>query len=800
MSIVSGAAKQGSTRGFYPRVINGSLRFNDDDSAYLSWTPDSAGNRKTWTLSFWIKRTNLTDKSILDTTTGTSDSANILFQPDDTLRFQSYLSSSQQFRLTTTQVFRDVSAWYHFVFVLDTTNATSSERARIYVNGERVSNFSTENYPTQNLDCQFNIADIHLLGVRGYAATQFLDAYLADVYFIDGQALSASDFGETKNGVWVAKDYEGTFGTNGFHLTFEDDTEVEAFNTVLYRGTGTDNTSITGMGFQPDLLWIKTRNTGTYHNLFDAVRTDVNGMPARLYPNETLAEEPSIYSTETGNVKDFESDGFLLGNGGNTNTSGNSYVAWGWKAGDSNVSNTDGSITSTVRANDTYGFSIVSYTGNATAGATVGHGLSSKPDFIIAKNRNTTSPARDWLILHKAYEGTSAENMRFTTGAVASAGSQDSSGWYRTAPTSSVFYLGNGDAGDYAGDTNITGGNMIAYCWAEKTGYSKFGSYTGNGSSTGPTVTCGFKPAFVLIKNTDRSTNCNWVMFDNTRETDDIADQPIYANLSNAEQSPSSTIKVDFQDNGFQIRGYHESINFSGETMIYAAFADTREAAFWLDQSGNDNDWQPVNLDHNDTVADSPTNNFCTLNPLYGNSNLTYSDGNLVARQTSNDWNWSTGTSTMMTSSGKYYAEFEVVGSYAEWIVGILSDETSSYYIYTSNQHFGRSGNSGNGYVIQASQNNFVFYASANEGSATTINGGNQPQAGDIIGLAVDLDGGSIIITLNGNTITNGTQSISTGGKQWGFGFSLGDNPNVSGSPSIAANFGQQPFKYDPPA
>ena len=329
------------------------------------------------------------------------------------------------------------------------------------------------------------------------------------------------------------------------------------FNTVLWSGNSVDDRSITGVGFAPDLVSIKNRGLSTNFYWYDTTR----GADNQLLSNATNAE-----STITNKLQAFESDGFQLGTSSEVNASSYNYVGWSWKAnGGTTSSNTDGSITSTVQVNTTAGFSIVTFTGNATAGATVGHGLGVKPDMIIAKNRSTT---KDWLILHKAYEGTSAENMRFRTDAVASAGSQDSSGWYRTAPTSSVFYVGNGSAGDYSGDTNTSGSNMVAYCFAEIEGYSKFGSYTGNGSTDGTFIYTGFRPAFVMVKRTDVANN--WDITTGAVSSNQI-NQRLRANLSNAEES---TGYIDFISNGFKMRNTNSSQNASGGTYIYMAFAE----------------------------------------------------------------------------------------------------------------------------------------------------------------------------------------------------------------------------------
>ena len=252
------------------------------------------------------------------------------------------------------------------------------------------------------------------------------------------------------------------------------------FNTVLYTGNGSTN-AITGVGFQPDWAWLKNRSSSYHHRLFDSVR----GTTKNLSSNRTDAE-----STESG-LTSFDSDGFTLGSDGGANNNTDSYASWNWLGANGTASNSDGSISSTVSANQTAGFSIVSYTGNATAGATIGHGLGATPQWVIVKNRIN---AQNWFIYHIGIGATKVIYLDLTN-----APQTLTQGWNDTAPTSSVVSLGT-EAG-----TNQSGSNMIAYCFAEKQGYSKFGSYTGNGNADGTFVYTGFKPAWVMIKNTSRS-------------------------------------------------------------------------------------------------------------------------------------------------------------------------------------------------------------------------------------------------------------------------------------------------------
>jgi len=327
------------------------------------------------------------------------------------------------------------------------------------------------------------------------------------------------------------------------------DKPSDYFNTKLYTGTGSELV-ITGVGFQPDWTWIKGRNVAYDHNLFDAVR----GATKTIKSNKTDAE-----STQAQMLKSFDSDGFTIGTDGAVNENDTrTYVAWNWLANGAGSANTDGSINSTVSANTTSGFSIVSYTGTGS-NATVGHGLGVVPNMIIVKSRSvgdgwriyhdkvSSDPETDYLVLNN-------------TNAVA-----DSNGyWNDTAPTSSVFSLGT------AGEINGSGNSHIAYCFAEKQGYSKFGSYTGNGNADGSFIYTGFKPAWTLIKRTDGADD--WFLLDNKRDIDNPANHWLMADSSSAEQT--SPIFFDFLSNGFKNRGTGGGNNASGGSYIYMAFAE----------------------------------------------------------------------------------------------------------------------------------------------------------------------------------------------------------------------------------
>ena len=324
------------------------------------------------------------------------------------------------------------------------------------------------------------------------------------------------------------------------------DKSSDYFNTKLYTGTGTSPLSITGVGFQPDFLWIKRRNSSGNHRLTDIVR----GVAYQLESSNAEAEKSS-------GIGSFDSDGWTFNSTGvSFNTSGGTYVGWNWLAGGTAVSNTQGSITSSVSANTTAGFSIVGYTGTG-ANASVGHGLGVSPDCIIVKRREDAG--RGWWVYHKSLGATKAIYLHDT------ASSFTNSWLQNTAPTSTVFTLNSN------GDTNGSSKNHIAYCFAEKKGYSKFGSYTGNGNADGTFVYTGFKPAWVMYKITSGSNS--WVIQDTKRSTTNVMDDYLLAEKADVEAS-TSALNIDFLSNGFKFRNGSNASNASGNSYIYMAFAE----------------------------------------------------------------------------------------------------------------------------------------------------------------------------------------------------------------------------------
>ena len=321
------------------------------------------------------------------------------------------------------------------------------------------------------------------------------------------------------------------------------------FNTKLYTGNGSTQ-SITGVGFQPDFTWLKSRSNANVHALFDAVR----GVTKRMSSNDSSAEY-----TEAGALTAFDSDGFSLGNWTSTNGNGHTLASWNWKAGGAGSANTDGTINSTVSVNTIAGFSIVKY--EATANATIGHGLGVKPAMVITKSRDDST---NWASWHQNLTGGN-ENDRYVNLNTTAADDNYTNYWGTGGFTSSVFGVSN------TGFHNNSN-SMIAYCFAEKKGYSKFGSYTGNGNADGTFIYTGFKPAWVMYKVS--STTSDWYIQDNKRLTYNVNNTRLEANNSDAEVTGAAD-SIDMLSNGFKMRNASASFNASGATYIYMAFGQS---------------------------------------------------------------------------------------------------------------------------------------------------------------------------------------------------------------------------------
>ena len=992
--------------------IERSLRFNSADTAYLSRTPASASNRTTWTWSGWIKRSSLGYGNFFAASNGSNIQFYAAFNSNDTIGLVDY-TGTININLNTTQVFRDVGAWAHFVISMDTTQATASNRLKFYVNGSQVTVFSTATYPTQNYNTAINSTVLHSIGREEFADLYYLNGYMTEVNFIDGQALTPSSFGETdaNTGVWKPKAYTGTYGTNGFYLPFKtasqwsgyfdgtadylsvphnsslsptgdftiefwaytgstavqewvtkgygiqiysnssswfvalssannttyfisgsfgtlstntwqhiaisrqgntyrgfvngvattlgtsssapstgtdslfvgamgvgtpyyatgylsnlrivngtavytgtftpptsqltaitntslltcqsstfvdnstnaftitasgdarpqqfspftldvtDDhsgtgnnwqpnnldlrttgagadilvdsptsygTDTGAggevrgnyatlnpldnylntlsdgnlkvvisglyatratisvssgkwyweatnlggtnnalmigisdatvpiasstwqgangwyyygfngnkytsnasaaygaayttndvvgvaldcdagtltfykngvsqgvaytglggktlsanigsggatqnavinfgqrpfaytapsgfkalctqnlppvdvgatsttqagkyFNAVTYTGNGTDGRTVTGVGFNPDLVWVKGRSNAGANVLADAVR----GSDKNLYTNLTDAETNPITGASGGGIGTVTTDGFVLEQGtvnmDLVNTSARTYVAWNWNAGGSNQTISVGqystspnvpSIASTVRANTTSKFSIVTYTGNGTNGATVGHGLGTTPAMVIIKSRSLTgtTPSASWIVWHRSI---SQAIQTDTTIAL-------------TGFTGATVLNSTAQSTTYGFDAQVNGSTQtyVAYCFAPVAGYSAFGSYTGNGDPNGPFVYTGFRPRYILVKRTDSADN--WAVYDTARDSYNQSSKQLRPDATTNELDPagSPAVYYDLLSNGFKNRGSNSQCNANGGTYIYACFAE----------------------------------------------------------------------------------------------------------------------------------------------------------------------------------------------------------------------------------
>ena len=765
MSLIKSVGAGEQSTGFYKLLLDQSLKFNDGDNQFLTRTP-STSNQRTWTWSGWIKRGNLgSSQGIFGT--DTSSTANfflVQWTSGDTIFIQGYTSSSETTRLGTTRLFRDPSAWYHIVIAVDTTQATASNRLKLYINGVQETDFSSGNatYPnSQNLDTVINHSSYPLLlGAYDVSGTpDTLDGYLAEINFIDGTALTAASFGETVQGIWTPKDTSGlTFGTNGFHLTFKDDVVSEGFNTVTYTGTGSTQQSISGIGFSPALVWVKSRNATRSHMLTDSVRGR-----AKSFAVETTGTE---YSSAAGrDLASFDGDGFTVGNPenfGSANQSGDDIVAWCWEGGGTPTADNSagagatptagsvkidgsnlgsalaGSIPATrLSANTTNGFSVVTYTGTGSA-ATVAHGLGATPKWIMIKNRGV---ATFFTVYHTSLGAT--KYLRLTNN---SAQIDNSNVFNDTEPTSSVFTVAT------VNDVNASGNTYVAYCWTDISGYSKFGTWQNNNSTTGTQVTgLGFKPAWLMVKDIDAGET--WYILDNTRQPTNVSPPStkfLIPNANSAEGSNNaSTATIDFQDDGFQIKTTNPAsgeISYGTRNYVYMAFADTREAAFFKDVTTNGNHFTPVNLDYRDSVPDTPTNNFATFNPLLFNANV-YSEGNLKNASAGNDWEIQVATMFPAGISGKWYAEFYVHTCDASGTrvgVGVTDANVNP-----------------ENYLGQASPD--VAYYDINDiytGGSKTADSNLTFAAGDIISVALNLDDGEVTFRKNNSTMTNGTQDL----------------------------------------
>jgi hypothetical protein len=331
---------------------------------------------------------------------------------------------------------------------------------------------------------------------------------------------------------------------------------TDYFSTNLYTGNGSNGYSISGVGHQPDFVWIKSRSAGsTEHHLMDVLQGWGTGSSDT--PNISSNSTSAAYNRNIFSSNNVNADGFELNDYSDTNTNSQTHVAWSWKGGGAGSANTDGSINSTVSANTTSGFSIVKYTGTG-ANATVGHGLGVAPKMILVKK--TSGSADDWLVYHSSIGATKYMKLNNTVAATSA-----SVAWNDTEPTTTVFSLGSSSV------PNASGEDYIAYCFAEKQGYSKIGSYKGNGNASGIFLYTGFRPAWIMVKATDSD---QWRMYDHKRANAyNVINVRLKAHLTDAESQDDN--ECDFLSNGIKWRSNSGGVNTSGQEYTYIVFGQS---------------------------------------------------------------------------------------------------------------------------------------------------------------------------------------------------------------------------------
>jgi hypothetical protein len=437
--------------------------------------------------------------------------------------------------------------------ITSATDTSWSTQSRAYVSGGSKYNGSSSSYGSSwaagdvigfALDLDSNSLTFYKNGVsQGVAFSTGLigKEWKPFVYGSSGSGCSAN-FGQRPFAYTAPSGFKALCDTNLPAPVVAKSSDY--FQTTLWTGNG-GSQSISSLSFSPDFVWIKARSAGsTDHCLFDTIRGATKG----LHSNQTIAEW-----TDTATLTAFNSNGFTLAGHPYTNGNGTTYAGWAFDAGATTTTNTAGSITSSCRTNQSSGFSIATFTAPSSGSATIGHGLGVEPHMIIIKSRDQ---AYNWCVYHKAL----TSNAYFLNLNTTAAQSNASNIWNNTTPTSTVFSLGSGYAG---------AGATVAYLFSPVAGYSSFGSYTGNGSADGPFVYTGFRPRWVMIKRSDAVGS--WGVLDTARNTFNVSDKLLWANLSDAEGT--YTI-LDILSNGFKLRESTNGYNTSTGTYIYAAFAE----------------------------------------------------------------------------------------------------------------------------------------------------------------------------------------------------------------------------------
>jgi len=609
-----------------------SLRFDSSDTDFLTQSNQvTATDSDKWTLSVWVKSASDGGGSTFRTIiSGGDNNAPLYLSTDDTLNFYEYNGSTVQMQFYTSETIKVSDGWKHVVMSVDyaLNSNTFGDKVKVWIDGTPATINVTTNPGTGVWNLQGNYASAmngtthtqagtypyRRIGKKANSYPRAFDGQMAEFHFIDGTAYDASYFGETRGGVWLPKEVtDVTYGNNGFYLDFsQPSSTINAFNAVTYVGDASTSNPVTGVGFSPDFVWAKDRDFASSHALFDTVR----GIKQRLRSDTTDQEV-----TQNG-VMSFDADGFTVGDNNGVNRSNSGFVAWAWKAGgSSNTYNIDdvgyatasaagldgGSITPTgASVNTEAGFSIIKYTGNGST-ASISHGLNSTPECIIVKNLDAASTS--WSVWHDGYGDNNYQTLYL-----------DDTYNLATLNRTRISAVSN-QTFSLANHVEVTGNadEHIAYCWHSVEGYSKIGSYVGNGSSNGPVVTTGFRPAFVLIKNIT-TDGYSWQIVDNARNFANPIAYRLKPNTSDIEVSTS----VEFLSDGFQLTNTSNSINKNNDTFIYMAFADT-SPDFGVDTT-TDGTGVTLLLDGSSTTNDASSANIA--------SNLV-ADTNITATNTS---------------------------------------------------------------------------------------------------------------------------------------------------------------------
>ena len=607
---------QTNTRTYTLTVLG--LHYNYNIPTSLSFTAAEAqrivldksggtdGDRKTWTLSMWVKRSSLTDGIIWSHGGNSSGEGFLRIKANGALNI---VNDGITNGVDGTIPLSDTNSWYHIVWATDSRSsanggpATADGRTRIWINGYETTN-AEQGSPSNTVDGAGYIGyysggmDV-CFGDRERAFQQSgnspipFDGEIAEVHFVEGQQLTAATFGQTRNGYWVPKEVTGiTYGTNGYYLPLREDTDVELFNTGVYKGVGGSTSTtplrIGNLGFEPGWVFMTSTTTARNINVHDVVRGNTKYI---------ALNSNAIENTSDGAVMETGEDYFTVGTAGGYNTDGEIYHYYAFNTPNTTQSLSTGDINSTVSANSTYGLSVVKYQGNGSTGQRVPHGLSSAPTVIWIKNLTTTY---NWDVFFDGVTGTDERLSLSNINAVVTT----QTGMWGTHDSSHIVVGGssynNNNTSDY-----------IAYCMHSVANYSAFGTYSGN-TSTLPSLNLGFRPALVIIKSHNTGSR-DWLMY-SSPGNGYTGDTPTYAVpiLGSQTTYGGSYNEIQFTANGFDITGSSSpNFNGNGEEYIYMAWADTSAYRFFKDDTSNNNDFiGRSGLGSYQLRNDTPTGNY----------------------------------------------------------------------------------------------------------------------------------------------------------------------------------------------